>query len=68
MSREVCNGQHFIAEGWNEQEIHLREHPGHLQSDLATEAVRLHEIYRREKTRLAEYVRPGIRHLHFEVA
>src|SRR5260370_2519801 len=63
----VADGEHFVAQRRNEEQIDLREDTGHFLGDFAAEAVRLDEIHGGEKTRLAKKVGPGVGGLHLEL-
>jgi hypothetical protein len=56
--------EHLVAQRWHQQQIHRREDPRHFRGDVPAESIGLHEVDRREEARLAEQVRPCIRHLH----
>ena len=67
MTGVVRDDEHLVSQRRYEQEIHLRHHARHLAGHFAPQAIGLHEIHGREKTRLAEEVGPGIGHLHLEL-
>jgi hypothetical protein len=64
---EVRDRQHLVAQRRHQQQVHLREDARHLQRHLAAQAVGLHEVDRRQEARLAEQVRPGVRHLRLQL-
>src|ERR1700731_1992779 len=64
----VADGELFIAQRRNEQQIHLREDAGHLLRYFAAEAVGLDEIDGGEEARLVEKSGPLVRGLDFELA
>src|SRR5690349_4462267 len=47
MAGVVADGEHFVAKGWNEEQIHVGENARHFLAHLATEAIGLNEIHRR---------------------
>src|SRR5581483_6306837 len=53
MTRAVRDDEDFVAERWDEQEIHLREYPRHLLGHAPAEPVGLDEVDGREKAGLA---------------
>src|SRR6516225_9699611 len=67
MARVVADGEHFVAQGRYKKQVDIRENACHFHADFAAEAVSLHKIYSREKTRLAKEIRPGVVRLHFEL-
>jgi len=60
VSGEVADRQHFVAEGWHQQQVYLREEARHFAGRHAAHAVCLHEVDGGEETRLAEDVGPGV--------
>src|ERR1019366_7328994 len=64
---EVRDREDLVAERRDEEEVDRREDPRHLLPPLAPQPVGLHVVDRREKPRLPERVRPGVRHLHPEL-
>src|SRR5438094_3125867 len=67
VSSFVRDVEHLVSERRNEQEIHLRHHARHLAGHFTTQTIGLHKVDRREKTRLAEEVRPRIGNLYLEL-
>src|SRR6185312_10224337 len=67
LAGEVSDGQHLVAERWHQQQVHVFENARHLFCHFTPQAVALHKINRREKSRLTENVGPCVRHLHFEL-
>jgi hypothetical protein len=43
MARRVGDGEHFVAQGGNQKQVHLGEDAAHLVGDLAPKAIGLHE-------------------------
>jgi hypothetical protein len=78
VSGDVHDGEHFVADRGNQQEIDLREKASHLFGHFPPQAVRLHEVDGGEEARLAEdggsefempagtYLGPKMKHLSFE--
>ena len=64
---KLRNGEHFVAQRWHQQQIHLGEDARHLLGNFAPEAVGLNKIHRREEAGLAEDVGPRVGHLHLEL-
>jgi len=54
MAGVIADGEHFVAQGRNEEEIHLGEDAGHFFGDFAAEAIGLDEIHGGQEARLAE--------------
>src|SRR5216684_9048429 len=67
MAGIIADGEHFVAQRGNEQQIHLRKEAGHFFGDFAAEAVGLDKINGGEETRLTEKIGPGVGGLHFEL-
>src|SRR2546429_2456887 len=67
MAGVVADGEHFVAERRNKQQIHIGKKARHLLADFAAETIGLNEIHGRKKTRLAEKVGPGVVCLHFQL-
>src|SRR5215467_6092592 len=67
MTRIVADGEHFVAKGRNEKQIHVGKNARHLLADLSAESVGLDKIHCRKKASLAKKIRPGIVSLHFEL-
>ena len=44
MAGIVGDGEDFVAQGRNQEQIHLAEHTSHFLADFAAESVGLHEI------------------------
>src|SRR6266567_3839706 len=63
----VADGEHFVAERRNEEQVDVGENARHFLADFAAEAVGLNEIHCGEKTGLAEKIGPGVVRLHFEL-
>ena len=62
----VADGEHFVAERRNQEEIHIGKNARHFLADFSAEAIVLHEIDGGKKTGLAEEIGPRIVRLHFE--
>lgn len=54
MAGVVADGEHFIAKGWNQEQVHIREYASHLLANFAAKAVSLNKIHCGKKTSLAE--------------
>src|SRR5256884_1017653 len=67
MAGVVADGEHFVAERRNKQQIHIGKKARHLLADFAAETIGLNKIHGRKKTRLAEKVGPGVVCLHFQL-
>src|SRR5919108_4349971 len=63
----VADGEHFVPQRRDEEQIHVRKNARHLLADFATEAISLNKIHSRKKTGLAKEIGPGIVRLHFEL-
>jgi len=68
LTGKIGDCQHFVAQRRHEQQIHFGKDAGHFFGDFAAEAVGLHKIDGRKKSRLAKKIWPRIRNLRFEFA
>ena len=67
VAREVGDGEDFVAERGDEEEIDLVHDAGHLEGDHAAETVGLNEVDGGEEAGLAEGVGPRVGDLGFEL-
>jgi hypothetical protein len=67
MAGEVRDGEHFIAERRDEQDVYLGEDASHFLSDFTAEAIGLHEIDGREEAGLAEQIGPSVGDLDLQL-
>ena len=67
MAGEVGDGEHFVAQRGDQQQIDFGKDARHFVGDHAAEAVGLDEIHGGEEAGLAEDVGPGIGDLDFEL-
>jgi hypothetical protein len=63
----VADGEHFVAQRGDEEQIHLRKEAGHFFGDFAAEAISLDEVDGGQETSGAEKIGPGVVGLDFEL-
>jgi len=67
LAGEIGDGEHFVAERWDEEQVDFGKNAGHFFGDSAAQAIGLNEIHGGQETRLAEEVWPGVVGLDFEL-
>src|ERR1035438_9592584 len=67
VASEVGDDKHFVAQRRHQEQVHLGEDPRHFLGDLPAKPVGLDEVNRRQKSRLAKRVGPGIGNLNLKL-
>jgi len=67
MPGAVGNGEDFVTERRDKQQVHLRKDTGHFLCNLAAKTICLDEIYGGKEAGLAEKVGPGVGCLNFKL-
>jgi len=67
LAGEIGDGEHFVAERWDEEQVDFGKNAGHFFGDSAAQAIGLNEIHGGQETRLAEEVWPGVVGLDLEL-
>src|SRR5439155_13916313 len=68
MPGEIGDDEHLVAQRRHEQQVYIREQSRHLERYLAPEPIGLDEVDRRQESRFAKQVGPGVGNLNFELA
>ena len=64
---KLVEGEHFVAQRRDEQQIHLRKDAGHFLSHAASKTVGLDEVDSGKEAGLAEKVGPRVGNLHLSL-
>ena len=68
MPGATCDGQHFIAERGDQEQIDFGKDAGHFLGNTTSKTVGLYQIHCRQEAGLAKDVWPGIRDLNLKFA
>ena len=67
LAGEIGDGEHFVAEGRDEENVHFGKDAGHFFGDSAAQAIGLNKIHSGQEARLAEEVWPSVVGLDLEL-
>ena len=67
LAGEIGDGEHFVAERGDKEQVDFGKDAGHFFGDSAAQAIGLNKIHGGQETRLAEEVWPGVVGLDFEL-